>query len=159
MLLKVNQRAEICSVTFKTVIFMLTVRLEEGQTPSKTLNLRHCSMRIRVKRKKRIMITCSVKRRRHGIRNQPERWKVVVYCDKPFFEWFQKIQIYYSENIISHLIVFFIEGNQWATNNFSTETTFSFDLILFLLWKYFSESKEFRKKPWLISKNNSIFKA
>ena len=40
---------------FKDGDFNVDVRVKEGQKPSKTLNWRHCSMRIRAKRKKSLL--------------------------------------------------------------------------------------------------------
>ena len=56
MLLYVKQRVVIGSVASKAVILMLTtVRVKDDQKPSKTLNWRHCSTRIRAKRKKSLL--------------------------------------------------------------------------------------------------------
>ena len=56
MLLYVKRYAVIASVVSKTAISMLTTdRVKEGQKPSKTLNWRHFSMKIRAKCKKSLL--------------------------------------------------------------------------------------------------------
>ena len=71
------------SVASKTVISMLTtVRVKKGQKPLKTLNWRHCSMRIRAKRKKSLL----------------QHWELPA---KPFlsdcmrWEWFKNKELWF----------------------------------------------------------------
>ena len=89
MLLQVKQHSMIGSVASKTVISMLTtVRVKEGQKPSKTLNWRHCLMRIRAKRKKSLLSALGVTRqaiskRLHALGKIQKQGTWVPYDLKP----------------------------------------------------------------------------